>query len=384
VSVSEGRAGARSVDNVDDTDISSQVPTTAPGELNDPSAAAPAGGFVRSASGVLRWLNGRLPAYGPPVYHRHGYLQVLVFAVLMVGVGAYWSGDDYRLGVMTTCFIYAIAAVGLYFAYSLGGLFAFSQGAFMGLGAYVSAKVGAEQGFLAGLGSAAVVTFVVALVVGVMLRKARHLYFAVGALAVASLMGLVFSNWEPLAGPDSGAVYGIVPPSIGGREFVSGHEIFWFTLVIMVVVMVLGVLVERSPMRRNALAAKEIPAVAQASGVPIYKVTIMLFGFGSALAGIAGSVDAHSIGAITPDAFNTGLAINLYLMILLGGLRSIWGAVVGAIFFVWMPELLRPVQSYTTVIYSFLLLFTIILLPDGIVGTLSKLARKVVARVKSN
>jgi branched-chain amino acid transport system permease protein len=155
-------------------------------------------------------------------------------------------------------------------------------------------------------------------------------------------------------------------------------------LVIMVVVMVLGVLVERSPMRRNALAAKEIPAVAQASGVPIYKVTIMLFGFGSALAGIAGSVDAHSIGAITPDAFNTGLAINLYLMILLGGLRSIWGAVVGAIFFVWLPELLRPVQSYTTVIYSFLLLFTIILLPDGIVGTLSKLARKVVARVKSN
>ncbi|MDT5026752.1 MAG: branched-chain amino acid transport system permease protein, partial [Micromonosporaceae bacterium] len=170
----------------------------------------------------------------------------------------------------------------------------------------------------------------------------------------------------------------------GDREFVTGHEIFWFTLVLMVIVMILGVLVERSPMRRNALANKEIPAVAQASGVRIHKITIMLFGFGCALAGIAGSIDAHSIGAITPDAFNTGLAINLYLMILLGGLRSIWGAVVGAMFFVWLPELLRPVQSYTTVIYSFLLLLTIIVLPDGIVGTLSKLTRKVVARVKSN
>jgi len=396
VSVSKGSAQAHSAPGPDPADVQVAAPqemrtvrdsgAPASTRVSAPRGYRVASGMAEGVAkgGLLRWLKGRLPEYGPPVYRRHAYLQVLVFSVIMIMIGALWSGDDYRLGVMTTCFIYAIAAIGLYFAYSLGGLFAFSQGAFMGLGAYVSAKVGDDHGFLAGLGAAVVVTFAVALFVGLVLRKARHLYFAVAALAVSELMGLLFSNWKPLAGTASGAVSGIVPPGIAGHVFVTGHEIFWLTLVIMVVVLLLGMLVERSPARREALAAKQIPTVAQVSGVPIYKVTIMLFGFGSALAGIAGSVDAHSIGAITPDAFNVGLAINLYLMTLLGGLRSIWGPVIGAIFFVWLPEFLRPVQSYTTVVYSLLLLITIIVLPEGIVGTLSNLARKAAASVKNN
>jgi branched-chain amino acid transport system permease protein len=298
----------------------------------------------------------------------------------MVVVGLMWSADDYRLGVMSTAFTYAIAAIGLYFAYSLGGLFAFSQAAFMGLGAYVSAKVGDEYGFWLGFGAAIVVSFVVAVAVGFILRQARHLYFAVGALAVAELMGLAFANWKFLAGTESGRISGIVPPTVGGEDLFTGKQLFWFTLVVTCLVLLAGMLVERSPLRRNALAAKQIPMVARASGVPVYRVTIMLFAFGCALAGVAGSIEAHSIGSITPDAFNVGLAINLYLMLLLGGLRSIWGAVVGALFFVWLPEVLRPVQEYATVVNSFLLLLTIIVMPEGIVGSLGKLAKKVVAR----
>lgn len=336
----------------------------------------------RAAPEWLRWMHGRLPAYGPPVYRRHSYLQVAVFAAIMVLAGEIWNGDGYLLSVMTTAFTYAIAAVGLYFAYSLGGLFAFSQAAFMGLGAYVSAKIGDAHGFLLGFVGAIVVCFVVALAVGLILRRARHLYFAVGALAVAELMGIAFANWKFLGGNGSGEISGIVPPQIGASQFITPQDLYWFSLVVICLVMLGGMLVERAPMRRNALAIKESPLVAQASGVPVYKITIMLFAFGCALAGIAGSVEAHSVGAISPDAFNVGLAINLYLMLLIGGLRSIWGGVVGALFFVWVPEWLRPVQQYETVIYSFLLLATIIVVPEGIIGTLGKLTRKAVAVAK--
>jgi branched-chain amino acid transport system permease protein len=349
------------------------------------SGGAPEVGSPPGASGTpapvwVRWLHGRLPAYAPPVYRRRSYTQVLLFAVLMVAVGLIWNDNGYRLGVMSTAFTYAIAAVGLYFAYSLGGLFAFSQAAFMGLGAYVSAKVGDEHGFLLGFVAAVVVSFLVAVAVGLILRRARHLYFAVGALAVAELMGLAFANWKFLAGTESGAVSGIVPPDVGGGDLFTAPQLYWFTLVVTCLVLLAGMLVERSPLRRNAIATKQIPMVARASGVPVYLVTVMLFAFGCALAAVAGSVEAHSIGSITPDAFNVGLAINLYLMLLLGGMRSIWGAVVGALFFVWLPELLRPVQEYATVVNSFLLLLTIIVLPEGIVGTLGGLARKVVRR----
>lgn len=334
---------------------------------------------------LARFARSRLPAYGPPVYRRHYYLQILVFAGLLGIVGLLWAGDDYRLGVLTTSMTFAIAAVGLYFAYSLGGLFAFSQGAFMGVGAYVSAQVAAENGFLLGLLSAIVVTFLVALALGLVLRKARHLYFAIGALGFAEIAVLLFRNWTPLAGEgQSGALYAIEPPNIAGYDFLTGEQVFWFTLPLTCVVLFICALVERSPVRRNALATKEIPAVAEASGVPIYMVTIVLFGFGSALAGLSGSLAAHTLGSITPDAFTVGVAINLYLMILLGGLRSMWGAVVGAFFVVWLPELLRPVQSYTTVVFSLLLLLTIIVLPAGIVGTLGDATRKLVRRARSH
>jgi branched-chain amino acid transport system permease protein len=355
---------------------------TAPGP--DSATSAAGAGRDERALGWVRWLHGRLPSYAPPVYRRHSYLQVLAFAALMVLVGRLWSGNDYRLGVMATAFTYAIATVGLYFAYTLGGLFAFSQAAFMGLGAYVSAKVGDEYGFLYGFFAAMVVSFVVAVAVGIILRKARHLYFAIGALAVAELMGLAFANWTFLGGDESGAISGIVPPNAGYGDLFTASQLFWFTLVVTCLVLLASMLVERSPMRRNALAAKQIPMVARASGVPVYRVTIMLFGYGCVLAATAGSLEAHSIGSITPDTFNVGLAIDLHLMLLLGGLRSIWGAVVGAIFFVWLPEWLRSLQEYHTVIYSFLLLLTIIVMPEGIVGTLSKLAGRVVRRAQGN
>ncbi|MGY1814668.1 branched-chain amino acid ABC transporter permease [Blastococcus sp. SYSU D00820] len=363
----------------------SEVPTaevpsgTAPPPV---SAARPAGTPPRQ---LARFLAGRLPAYGPPVYRRRYFSQVVVFTLVLVALGGMWSEDVYRLGVLTAALISAVAAVGLYFAYSLGGLFAFSQGAFMGIGAYVSAQVAAEAGFVVGFVSAVVVSFVVALLLGVVLRKARHLYFAVGAMAFAEIMVLLFRNWTPLSGEvESGALYGLEVPSVAGVEFFTGQEVFWFTLTVTVVVLLVCALVERSPARRNALATKQIPAVAESNGVPIYGVAIVLFGFGSALAGVAGSLTAHTIGSITPDAFTVGVAINLYLMILLGGLRSMWGAVVGAFFVIWLPELLRPVQEYQTVIFSLLLLATIVVLPQGIVGTLGDLTRKAVRRARGH
>lgn len=324
-----------------------------------------------------------MPAHSPPVYRMHQYRAVLVFIVIVVALGQYWSDDVYRLGVMTNSMMFAIAALGLYFAYSLAGLFAFSQGAFVGIGAYTSARIAESNGFVLGFVAALAVTFVVGVGLGILLRRARHLYFAIGALAFAELCVLLFRNWSAFTGgKGAGIIFGIDPAEVAGREFFTSSEVFWFVLVVISLVLVLCTWIERSPVRRSGIATKEIPTVAHASGVPIYKVVIFLFGFGCALAGAAGSLIAHSVGSITPEAFSVGLAINLYLMILLGGLGSMWGAVTGAFFVTWLPELLRPVQEYTEVVFSLLLLVTIVVLPEGIVGTSSKLVRAGVRRAR--
>lgn len=353
-------------------------------ESIDAAPTVPSADGAHESGPWSRWLRSRLPEYGPPIYRRPYYLQVALFACVLGALGFMWQNDVYRLGVLTTALTLAIAAVGLYFAYSLGGLFAFSQGAFMGLGAYASARVAEHHSFVAGFLTAMVVTFVVAVLLGLILRRARHLYFAIGALAFAEVMVLLFRNWEFLGGTGSGVLYGIAPPKLGSYEFVSGKQVFWFMLGVTCLVLLTCALVERSPMRRNSLATKEIPNVAEASGVRIYRTSITLFGFGSTLAGIAGALTAHTVGSITPEAFEVGVAINLYLMILLGGLRSMWGAVVGAFFVVWLPELLRPVREYQTVIFSLLLLVTIIILPSGIVGSASKLTERLVKRAQGH
>ncbi len=331
---------------------------------------------------VLGSVGSRLPAHAPPVYRRHYYLTIVGFALLVAVLGTKWSGDPYRLGVMVNSMIFAIAAIGLYFAYTLGGLFAFSQGAFMGIGAYTSARIAESNGFVAGFVGAVAVTLVLGIALGFLLRRAKHLYFAIGALAFAEVCVLLFRNWSVFTGgKGAGNLFGIDKPSIFGRGFTSSTDVFWFVLAATCVVLVIGAWIERSPVRRNGLATKEIDQVAHASGVPVYKVIIFLFGFGSALAGVAGSLSAHSIGSISPEAFAVGLSINLYLMILLGGLGSIWGAVAGAFFVTWLPELLRPVQEYTTVVFSTLLLATIVILPEGVVGSGGRLVRTGVKRV---
>lgn len=338
---------------------------------------------IQPADRLRSLVASRLPDHAPPVYRRHYYLTIVGFAILVAALGMKWSGDPYRLGVMVNSMIFAIAAIGLYFAYTLGGLFAFSQGAFMGIGAYTSARISENNGFVAGLVAAILVTLVVGTILGFLLRRAKHLYFAIGALAFAEVCVLLFRNWSVFTGGmGAGNLFGIDKPSIAGRVFSSSSEVFWFVLVATCVVLVIGSWLERSPVRRSGLATKEIDMVAHASGVPVFKVVVFLFGFGCALAGLAGSLSAHSIGSITPEAFAVGLSINLYLMILLGGLGSIWGAVAGAFFVTWLPELLRPVQEYTTVVFSTLLLATIVLLPEGVVGSGGKLVRLAVNRVR--
>ncbi|GGM71060.1 branched-chain amino acid ABC transporter permease [Thermopolyspora flexuosa] len=314
----------------------------------------------------------------PPVYGRRHYLTVAVVLAVIALAGAGNTGNMYQISVFNTALTASVATVGLYFAYQLGGMFAFSQAAFMGIGAYTSAILTPEHGFVFAAGVALIVAAVLAYLLAFLLRDAKHMYFAIGAMAFAEIAVLVFRNWEVTAGPTGGGMlYGIAPPSVAGYEFATSGQIFWFLLAVLGVVLLLSVLLERSPLRRHALAVKAIPQVTESNGIDPRRSAMTLFTYGSTLGALAGVLQAHSLGTIAPEAFEVGVAINLYLMLLLGGVGSMWGGVAGAFFLTWLPEFLRPVKEYETVVYSLLLLATIVLFPNGIVGGVAWLAGKV-------
>lgn len=310
----------------------------------------------------------------PPVFQQRQVLTVLVFAVVAAVVLPLWIGDNqYNASVINLMLITAIAAVGFYFAFALGGQFAFSQAAFMAIGAYSSAWFATNVGgFVVGLLAAIVVSAILASAFGLLVMGARHFYFAIATLGFAEITVIVIRGWNEVGGIH-GELSNIGRPALGPIALNAQTHIFWLALGLLTVGLLVGAMIERSPLRRESIAVRDLPEIAGTLGVPVGKIAVLMFVIGSIYAGVAGSLFAHRSGFITTASFEIGLAIDIFLMVILGGMRSMWGAVIGAAFVVLLPEYLRPVAEYRPLIFALLLLVTIIALPNGLLGVFDRL-----------
>ena len=302
----------------------------------------------------------------PPIHRRHQLRTVILVVAALSLIPLRYEGD-YDLSIANLTITYAIAAIGFYLVFGLSGQFAFSHAAFFGIGGYTSAWAARNHGFWLGLLAAVVATALVALAFAWLVRRASHFYFAIATLGLSEIALIIFREWTSFT-----AVGGEVPvlqdPSINGFRIDSEFRTFWFLLGALLVTMVLVVLIERSPLRRESIAMRDHPEVAASLGVPIMRVRFVMFTLGSAVAGFAGALFASDQGFISPTSFGVGLGMNIFLMVILGGLTNMWGALIGATFVVLLPERLRSFAEYRELIFALLLIVTILALPEGITG----------------
>jgi ABC-type branched-subunit amino acid transport system permease subunit len=139
--------------------------------------------------------------------------------------------------------------------------------------------------------------------------------------------------------------------------------------------------IERSPLTREAIAARDLPEVSRSWGVRSRQVTLAMFVIGSGLGGLAGALAVLWTGSVGTDSFGVTLAIGLLLMPIIGGVHSMWGTVVGALLYVMLPELLSGLSRYAPLAYGVILVVTIIALPDGLLGAARNGLRLATARV---
>lgn len=302
----------------------------------------------------------------PPTMQRH-QLRTVVIVAAAATVVPFLYGGAYHLSVANLVITYAIAAVGFYLVFGISGQFAFSHAAFFGLGAYSFVWASRGVGFWPGLLIGTLITSLVALVFAWTVRRANHFYFAIATLGLSEIALLVFREWRAFTGL-GGEVAVPHPPSIFGFEFDTEFRMYWFLLVCAAVALALMASVERSPLRREAIAMRDHPEVASSVGVPILRVRLVTFVLGSAYAGAAGALFAADQGFISPESFGVALGMNIFLMVILGGIRNMWGAVIGAAFVVLLPEWLRTFAEYRELVFAILLVGTILLLPEGLVG----------------
>jgi branched-chain amino acid transport system permease protein len=162
-----------------------------------------------------------------------------------------------------------------------------------------------------------------------------------------------------------------------GNELLLDGDVFWFLLGVLGIFLVLAVLLDRSPLKRRLIAARDNPTVARTAGINVFWLQLMMFVLGSCVAAVAGALIGSWSGVVSNDSFGIDLSVGIFLMVVLGGLGSHWGAVVGAAFYVGVPQVLSGISRYQPIIYGGVLLITIILVPDGITGALQRLVAKV-------
>ncbi|MDP3183286.1 MAG: branched-chain amino acid ABC transporter permease [Desulfobaccales bacterium] len=285
----------------------------------------------------------------------------------------------YLLHLAILAGIYIILAVSLNLIIGYAGQVSLGHAAFYGIGAYASALAALHWHFpfpLAALG-AMLVTGGCGLALGLPTLRLKEDYLAIVTLGFGVIVDLVFLNLEVTGGPDG--LVGIPSPRLLGLSF--RPQPLYLLLVILAVFLVLGFtyLLVRSYHGRALRAIRDHETTAQVMGIntPAYKIVI--FSLAAALAGLAGSLYAHYITFINPESFGLHTSILILCMVVLGGMGSIIGSVLGAIALAVLPEMLRQFQAYQDLIYGALLVALLIWRPEGLLGR-GKLSLKFLTR----
>jgi branched-chain amino acid transport system permease protein len=256
-----------------------------------------------------------------------------------------FQGSRYLLYVANSVLIAVIAAVGLNILTGFTGQISLGQGAFMGVGAYASGYLMINLGlpFIVCIGAAGTITAVVGMLFGIPSLRLKGLYLAIATLAAQVILEFVFVRWRDVTGGNQGLM--VPPAAIGGFEFDGDFKFYFLALAFAVLGVILAKNIVRTKPGRAFMAIRDRYISAEIIGIPLFQYKLMAFGISSFYAGVAGSLWGHYLGIITPEHFNVMVSIQYLSIIIIGGLGSITGSILGAIFMTLLPEVLRALSG---------------------------------------
>jgi branched-chain amino acid transport system permease protein len=254
-------------------------------------------------------------------------------------VVAPWVIPEYWLAQLTFVLIYAVVGLGLMLLAGFTGLFSLGHAAFLGVGAYTQAiMVNAGIPFPLALACAGLLSAAVGMVVGLPALRVKGIYLGMATLAFGFIVEEVIARWEHVTGGNAGLM--VQYPALFGWALDSTEE-FYFLCLVVTVLATLGIVnLMRSSTGRAFVAIRDSEISAQSMGIQLARYKTLSFALSAALAGIGGALYAHKIQFLSPEQFSIIQSIDLLLMVVIGGLGSIHGAFLGAIFLIVMPQLI--------------------------------------------
>jgi branched-chain amino acid transport system permease protein len=291
------------------------------------------------------------------------------------------AADAYVVQLLDIAMLNAIVVLGLNFATGWTGQINFGQAAFYGLGAYATA-IASRSGlpWIATPVLSVVLVLAASLVLRLPTLRLRTYYLAMTTIGFGEIVRLIIVYWEPVTGGTSGlrAIPGI---SVFGLSPQGPIQHYYLLLAALALATLIAVRIRHSPLGRAMIATRDSEIAAEQSGVDTTRTKLLAFMIGAVYAGLAGCLYASSIRFVSPDSFSGVQAVLLMTMLIVGGMGSIPGCIVGAVALTILPEALRFLGQWYLVLYGLGVIIVIVLLPGGLASmTAMRPLRRAAAR----
>jgi len=298
-------------------------------------------------------------------------------------------GSDYVLAMACIVGIHVIAALGLNLTTGNAGLISLSHGAFIGVGCYTVAWLG-KQGvpFYIALPVAGFVAAFLGVIVGLPSLRVKGLYLAIATLAAHFILSFAFREWDAVTGGVSGT--SIPRANLFGFELVGDRRNFYLIFVCAFAMAVAARNLARTHIGRAFVAVRDRDISAEILGVHLLRPKLTAFAIGAFYAGVAGGLLGYFYGSITPDYFVLTLSVFYLAAVIVGGLGTVLGSVLGAVFMTFVPEGLRLLASVSSqafpgvaglllpmgqVVFGLLIIVFLIFEPHGLAAIWARVRR---------
>ena len=252
-----------------------------------------------------------------------------------------WGGD-YVMAMACIVGIHVIATLGLNLTTGNAGLISLSHGAFLGVGCYTVAWL-AKQGvpFFVALPAAGLLTALLGVIVGLPSLRVKGIYLAIATLAAHFILTFIFREWEPVTGGVPGTK--IPRANLFGFEITGDRRNFYLIFLCAFILAIAARNLARTYIGRAFVAVRDRDFSAEILGVNLLRTKLFAFAIGAFYAGVAGGLLGYFYGAITPEYFTLTLSVFYLAAVIVGGLGTILGSILGALFMTFVPEVLRLV-----------------------------------------
>lgn len=293
--------------------------------------------------------------------------QILFFGLILIGFPILVNFSSYFIYVAGLFIIYAIMAMSLNFLTGFGGQISIGHAGFLAIGAYTTAIATIKLGlpFWLCLPLSGIITAIIGFLIGLPSVRLSGHFLAIATLAFGLAIPEITLKWESLTGGFAGLF--INKPEL----FSTDTRFYYFMIVVSVIVTWLLLNLLKGNLGRAFVAIRESEISAEAMGVNVALYKTIMFSISAFFTGIAGGLYSYFVGFISPHDFNMNISLIVLAMIVIGGLASIPGSILGALILTIIPQIADRFPGYTITITGLALIFTILFLPNGLISLFS-------------